>query len=608
MKKTKMLPLIFVLLFLVVSTFVLIKANAATAKTAVTAASLSSLDDVQVDQVNHFIKILDGGSVAINDTIALSAKAGKSGTLSNYSLGFPYRYRYQLAQVFAFNTSNPSQFFNVSLDTSVNNALGYYGVTVTFSHDGAQLPLRFTVVFVFSNIISSSTTYDDEQKKTVPVFTLDFPIHPSLLQNASSCNVTVFCPPKTVFTESSYSVPFNVKLDENGGQIVVFESRPLTKLTSTMGWLNFTSSDNTYRVATVNQLKRQISINELGNLQVTEDYTVTSGMQQLLTGMRLYLMQGAYNVSAADASGKALSAPAFDQKLGTYTISFDTSLNRGESIKFTLNYGLPTANYLSETGLGNYELTFSTTKDLRRVIGTLIVSVSLPEGASIKEFTAPNIQDYGLNKGALQEEVVFTAYNASLYDNLDFQMTYTYSLFWASLRPTLWVTVIVGIACAVALVWRSPKPAAPTPLPGIGARPQTFTAIVSSYEEKRKILAELDSLEKQAQRGRIPRRRYKVRRQMLESQLSRLNRELVDIKRKVKSAGPKYVDIIKDLEISEAELEGIEQEFKRIEARYRRGELSLEGYKRLLDQYSKRKEKAKTVMDAALLRLSEGVA
>jgi len=565
--------------------------------------------------IDHTVTVLDGGQVRLNDTIHLSAD--QPTVISSFQLGFPYKYKYRLAYCYAFNASNLSQMFNVSLDTGLGTS-GYYGVTVIFPQNGIQLTngqsLRFTTVFVFSNIVSSSThTFEDTDQVpaknvTEPVLTLDFPMYPSLPQNASSLNVTVFCPPNTSFETGNFPIYPDVRGDVDKGLVLVHTRPFLQESTYFIGWMNFTSPDNIYRVAAIDELDRRVEIDGWGNIFVTEDYAITSWMQQLLTGMRVSLLQGANNVSAWDAKGKTISASLADKNTTTYTISFGVALNQGDSLKFKLTYYLPSTNYLTETGMGNFDLNFPTAKNLKRVTGKLTQTISLPEGASIKEFTAPNIKEYDLQKGALQEEILFTTYNASLFNNLGFHITYGYSPFWASFRPTLWVTAIVSIAAVIALIWKAPKPIAPVALPGIGAKPQTLRAIISSYEEKTKILTELDSLERQAQKGRLPRRRYKVRRRMLESQLSRLNRDLVDLKQKAKSAGPKYIDIVKELEIAEAELEGIEVELRRTESRYRRGELSLDAYKRLQDQSNKRKERAKTIIEGALLRLSEGTA
>lgn len=187
-------------------------------------------------------------------------------------------------------------------------------------------------------------------------------------------------------------------------------------------------------------------------------------------------------------------------------------------------------------------------------------------------------------------------------------MAYVYSVFWASFRPTLWISAFVAIGMIIAFFWTAQKPVAPTPVLKVTAKPQTLKGLVSSYEERTKILLELDSLERQAQKGRLPRRRYKIRKRMLESQMARLDRELVDLKQRAKSMGPRYAEILKDLEIAEAELEGIEAEERRAAGRYRAGAMTLDAYRNMQEQYKKRRDKAKTTIEGALLRLREGIA
>jgi hypothetical protein len=52
-------------------------------------------------------------------------------------------------------------------------------------------------------------------------------------------------------------------------------------------------------------------------------------------------------------------------------------------------------------------------------------------------------------------------------------------------------------------------------------------------------------------------------------------------------------------------LEGVETDIRRVEARYRRREISTEAYRRLLKGYNRRRDRAKTTIDSALLRLRE---
>jgi hypothetical protein len=609
-KKAKLLPLIFLLTFLGLSTLILLSGKAAAMNAKVQA---SSLDSVQVDKVDHTVQILQDGSIAINDTVQLSAK--QDTTLTVYPLGFPYKYKYNLAYVYAFNTSSPSQTFNVSLDTGLDNSVGYYGVTVIFPQSGVRLyvdgpPFRFTVVFVFLNEISSSTwTHLSETvpptNVTEPILTMDYPTFPSLLQNVSIANVTVITPPNTAYETSSGKLAF--KKNVGASQVANLTRKSLAALTNAAGWLNFSvSTGSVYQLFSIDDLKRQMNIDGQGNIFVTETYTVTSYTTQAVSSMGLSLPVDSNNVAAYGAQGNSMAITLLNKSTATYSLSFGFALQPGNSTQFTLNYHLPSSVYIIRTGSSEFYLDLPITKGLEGIVGKLTLKISLPEGASIEAY--PSIKDYGLQKGVLQQEILFTAYNVSSYNNLNLRTTYVYSIFWSSLLPTLWMSAFMSVAVVIALIWERPKPSLPSTTPRVAAKPQTLQSIVSSYEERIRISRELESIERQVQKGRMPRRRYKMRRRMLESQLNRLDRELADLKERVKSVGPKYAEILKELDIAEAELEGVDAESKRVEARYRSGTLSLDTYKHQQDQLNKRREKAKTIIDGALLRLGEETA
>jgi hypothetical protein len=613
MKKLKLLPLIFLLFFLGFSPLIFFKADATTMKTTVQASSLSNAQvnymkdfNVTVDQA---VTIMQAGSVAINDTVQLSAK--QNTTLTEYPLGFPYEYKYNLAYVFAFNASNPAQMFNVSLDTGIGNSIGYYGVTVIFPQGGIQLrvngpSLRFTVVFVFSNLVTSSTwTYPSEtvppKYTTVPILTVDYPMSPSLPQNISLVNVTVASPPNTIVEAQT-----NVSARYVTPQVASWISRSLSTLTYAPGWLNFSeSTSSTYQLVTVDNLDRHIEINGLGNIFITDTYDVTNHMSQAEPSIYLSLPTGASNVTAYDSEGNSIATILVNQTTATYSVSPASSLEPGNSTQFTLNYFLLPTSYISKTGTSGFDLNIPVTASLGSVVGKLTLEISLPEGTSIKDY--PSIKGYNLQNDALKQEIVVTAYNVSSFNNINLHMSFIYSIFWASFYPTLWMTTIVAIGLVLAMFWRAPKPTIRRPRPSVVAKPQTLKGLVSSYEERTKALLEMESLERQAQKGRLPRRRYKVRKRMLESQISRLDRELADLKQRAKSMGPRYAEILKDVEIAEAELEGIEVEERRAMARYRAGAYTLDAYRRMQEQYNKRREKARETIEGALLRLSEGI-
>jgi chromosome segregation ATPase len=84
-----------------------------------------------------------------------------------------------------------------------------------------------------------------------------------------------------------------------------------------------------------------------------------------------------------------------------------------------------------------------------------------------------------------------------------------------------------------------------------------------------------------------------------------MSRKLDDLKQKLRAAGGRYADLMRQLEVAEAEINEVEANIRSIEARHRRGELSLEAYRKLLGDYERRKGNAETKISGILMRLRE---
>jgi len=160
-----------------------------------------------------------------------------------------------------------------------------------------------------------------------------------------------------------------------------------------------------------------------------------------------------------------------------------------------------------------------------------------------------------------------------------------------------------AILCAVIfLLAGRAKPAAIaiTPVPA-----EDLRNFVDSYEERMRIVTELRSMGRQVRRGRLSRRRYRARRSSLDNRLRRLDKELTDLRSKIADAGRTYVDLVQRLEVAETELETVDENIRRVEVRYRRGEISAEARQRLLDEYSSRRDRAESTISQVTLRLRE---
>jgi len=558
--------------------------------------------DIQVDQVSHTIKIRDSGLVSINDTLKLSSK-DENVVLQNFSIGFPFKYGAKLDYCFAYDASNPDERFNVTLDAGLGERIGFYGVNVVFPEPGVNIvkneSYNLTLVFVFSNLVSY---------EIITLYNVDFPMYPSLVQNASVCDVAVILPPRANCTNSTFherGLNFNI-ITLNDTQILKHTKGPLDSFSYEPAWLTFNVNEHpptyVFFLIDVHEVKREIKLDQWGGIQLSDSYYITNRRDRI-SNIRLVLPEGAYDISPRDEFGD-LGKLLEEGGVRIYFREKDGVLGLEKDVegKFTVTYRLPWKKYVNQHNWRDYNLAFNFLEQFNWTIRKLTVTITLPEGAELQ--SSKPLDPYNIEKSVFQETITYAFSNVTPFHDLDFDLTYRYMVFWASFYPALWMGILVMVASAIALIWRAPKP---PPIPITLAPPEDLRSFVEAYEGKTGILLELESMEEQLRKGRIPRRRYKVRKKMLESRLSTLSRDLTNLRGKIRAAGERYASIMRQIEVAETMLEGVETDIRRVEARYRRGEISKGAYGRLLQEYHRRRERAKTTIDEVLLRLREEI-
>jgi predicted DNA binding CopG/RHH family protein/opacity protein-like surface antigen len=584
-------------------------------------ASQSVSSNIKVE-VEHAIQVQYGGLTIINDTVKLSTYNGEE-NIRNFSIGFPYSYKSNLFYCFAYNTSNPNQRFNVTLDTGLGT-VGYYGVTVTFPQNiqlTSDKTFNFTISFIFSNLISTSTTEkvtvednpeNETKKETVTMFKVNFPAYPSLTFNANRCDVKAILPKNASYEASSIS--FNEPMLRNKQQIVNYTRDFLERFSYEFAWLNFTISETALDkyhipIVEVEEMQREIRLDEWKQIFVTDSFTIVNRGIKFPNPIFMRLPQGVFkdSVSASDVAGNKFTTSLEEANTTTYRITLAVAPKQNETLKMKVAYKLPWDKYVSQQGWDNIKLDLISLSDPYWAPRKLIVKFILPEGARLINLNSLAAETK-IEKNVFTETVSLVYYNATLFRDQSVRLTFSYLPFWSSFRPTLWVGVAVALIGVVVYLWRMRKPAvAVAPVLRIPIRPEFLKEFVDAYERKTKTLQELESLEQQVKKGRVPRRQYKVKKQMLEGRLSSISKDLSNLRQKIQAAGLRYADIMRQLEVAETEIEGANREIARIEARYRGGELSKEAYRRLREEYERRRDNAKVTIDGVLLRLKEEI-
>lgn len=571
MKKAALATLAFIVFIVIVSQFPF-QVEKATAQ-----------NSFSVSNLYHTIGIMRNGYVVINDTIEFSGQPPNS-----FLVGFPYKYGAYVQKCIAYNETTS---FQVKLAVPLGARAGFYAVNVTFPD---APPQRFTILFILSNTLlnQSGTTY-----------TLDFPLYPSLTEKVENCTVKVSLP--------SGAGGISVSKDGETTNRTEFYMENLPSYTHSTAKVTFSLTDSEIQILDVKELNREIAISGTGEIQCSDNYYITNKAPSDMNYTTIVLPPHASNPTAYDQFGRSIGSSWTNRTAGLYRVNFDLPIRSYESGIFSVKYSLPSVVYFSA------ESTFNATSLLFQNVDYHVESASLtltlPEGARITNLQntfATSRSD--VSKSVFQETLTINLDHASYLKSMVppakfLQIRYEYNPLWLAFRPTLWIWALALVGCTVAVVWKRPKAAVPVQAAAVAAKlhPEHAKSFVQMYEEKRKILFELDALEERVRRGKIPRRRYKVQRKTFEMRLNTLDRNLAEYKERMRRAGGLYAALMRQLEIAETEINEADANIKSVKTRHSQGTLSLEAYRKLSADYQQRKNKAQTTINGILLRLRE---
>jgi hypothetical protein len=563
--------------------------------------------DVKIEQV---VDIRESGLLVIYETLTLSTSPGDTvDPIQAYTLGFPFNYQSDLAYAFAYKDSNQSARLKLDLNVGIGR-IGFYGVQVNFpsavdiSNGGSY---KFTVAFVFSDSISFSIF---PEEVTVVFYNASFPAYPSLPHDASEVNVKITMPTTLNYTRGSYEKE-GINLTqtiEGSKRLYSFTKINLNAFSDQPAWCYASKTGGSAQFLDFEEVERRIEV--LGNEQiaVSDSYKVLNKAGEL-SEINLKLLEGAYSVSAYDEFGLVQENNLATQQVNDYTnttLTFAAPHEEKDEIHFSLHYKLRWKNHVILAGFGEFHVSLSLFEIPDGAVRKLTAVVVLPEGAVLSSSAIVPNQD-SLQNTAFSTSFTFAFENATPFHDTAFSFAYQRPIFWESFRPTVWMGTFVFAVGALIGAWHIYRPplAAPLPTAVTSIRAEDLRSFVSNYDEKRRLLKDIESLEVAARKGKIPRRQYKVRKMTIDGRLSSLSRDLVALRDKLRMAGPKYGELMRQLEIAETELQGAEAEIGRAEVRYRRGDLSPQAYHNVLETAYRRRDRAQTTTDGVLLRLRE---
>ena len=342
------------------------------------------------------------------------------------------------------------------------------------------------------------------------------------------------------------------------------------------------------------EIEREIMLDQKGKIYVINTYQIKN-VGYWISNIQIGFPEDAYDFAVRDEMGE----------LGTSTtnnvlnVTLRTTVDTNETIRLHVDYQIPWSSHVTQSNGVDYSLEFSFYEQFNSTIGKLNVDIVLPKGAKFQSSTSNPIS---VEENNLRDTMTFSFSDVTPSDDLSFTVDYKYDVFWGSFYPTIWVGIIAAAAVVLFFFWGTPKTMS---VPTIKVPTKELKCFIDSYEEKASIRSELESLDERLQKGKIPRRRYKVRKKMLDSRLASVSRNVCSLSDELRSSGSKYANMIRQIEVAEAKLEGAERDIEHVKTRYRRGEVSKGAYGKLMEEYKSRIEEAEATIDGVLLRLRE---
>lgn len=564
-----------------------------------------------IDRVDHQVQIMYSGHVVILDTIHVSGQV-----TDGFMIGLPYKYSADVLKGLAYDDTHVYQ---MNLGVQLGDRSGFYGATVDFN---GNAPSVFTVAFVLSNQLITD--------QGSGVSALDFPAYPSLAKEVGTCNVTITFP----------SSPTSITITKDDGNVndAVYIKTNLAAYTYAPATATFQEPTGTLQLTTISSLNRQITIDPTGKVTASDNYRIINNSTTLLNSFVITLPREATNVVVKDQFGTLTANIAISASGNTLlaNATLVTFLAHGQSTVLTAQYNLPSATLQgSNYVLGDFKLF----PDFAYYVDHATITFTPPEGATIVSPQVSSLDSSStLTRQIYQDTFIVTKDGLSYVDYLApqqnaIQLSFDYNPIWVSFRPTFWASFLAVVGFVAVVFVRRHKPKEETyadkterlstlePAPtastqqtkgselktGQHASAGNIREFIDAYEDKKQLNAELKSMDSKAQKGKIPRRQYKVQRRAIEIRLEGITRNIERTKETFRGSTGGYVDLVKQLDLAEADLVEAEENIKNLESRQSTGEISLEVYKRNIGDYQKQRDKAESAINGILLRLREKI-
>jgi hypothetical protein len=372
--------------------------------------------------------------------------------------------------------------------------------------------------------------------------------------------------------------------------------------------IEITFFHNELTMMELEQVNREIFISPWGIIRVDEELTIKNRGIIVMESIFLKLPHDAKDVYVSDDIGEILGISISDINNPEYKeLKINLIANRvrmipNSSFQFRIRYFLPFENYFSINWVQeSIELDiFSTVYDYLGKQQSIEIKI---DGCfNIDSITEP---PEAIKKADGSTSFFYTFDVVPSIERKIIQFTFTLDLFDMLLRPISFMFLISLIAAVFVLTVKTRKKEDDIP-----ALTRDFIPVneireyCALYEEKIASTLEIRQAEEDAKRRKIAKKNYKNILSKNTSKIDDIQKEIIPFKKALLDTSDTFSNIIKKLDVLEAERMSIKDSLNLLETRYKRGRLpSKAAYMKLSDDFKKRRKKIDRTVDKLLQQL-----
>ncbi len=355
----------------------------------------------------------------------------------------------------------------------------------------------------------------------------------------------------------------------------------------------------------IEELTREIYISPWGIIKVNEEYLIRNRGAIDIDKLHFEIPGPAREVRVYDDLGEILGVELDPEENYTHLeykdLDIDLSENRvtidpNSKYRFNIEYFLPFEKYISLNWLQeSVKINVFTAKS--DYLGKDHEIKLIIEGSFSLDYISepPDAIEYIENAIIL----IYESEYVSPLESKIIQFTFTINIFDLVLRPIVFMLILILISSLYVLIVKTRKEDAE--LSAIKREILPISEIrefCSLYEEKIAFIVEIRNAEEDVKRKKLIKKKYKNIVDKNQKKIEEIDREIIPFKKLISEIDVSFENIIKKLEVLEAERMSVKDGLNLLEARYKRGRLpSRSAYMKLSDNFLNRQKKIDRSID-----------